>query len=345
MKQILLIIVMMVVATPALAVTSKPMMGANDASYIDPYKLPSYNNLKLNAPWDNKNKQSSGTKTKLTKMPSVPALTIINEPYMPQNNVLQSDIKFNEILNDNSKLRSLTIIDDKPTDITPAPLKADIIAPSEPIKITETWRARRGESLYQVLTRWSERAGTKLNWTSMSAPRLPQDVSFVGSYEDAVAHVLKISDVNNIKPEWNNETASIVNVEPVTSYTPETLEPLPLPLTPEPTEIAVVTQSQPMDLMPIANPESLPQRARFYALQKTSLEQALRSWAGSQEFELVWQADRDFSIKETVSTNDNYEMALRDILSMYDGDKIRPVGKLYKDRNSSKPILVVKSEK
>ncbi len=344
MKQILLMIIMVMIATPALAVTSKPIMGANDASYIDPYKLPSYNNLKLNAPWDNKNKQSNRN-TKLNKIPNTPALTIINEPYMPQNIAPQSDINFNEILSDNSKPKSLTIIDDKPTDITPAPLKADIIVPSEPIKITETWRARRGESLYQVLTRWSDRAGTKLNWTSMSAPRLPQDVSFVGSYEDAVAHALKISGANGVKPDWNNDTAQIVNVEPITSYTPEALEPLPLPLTPEPTEIAVVTQSQPMDLMPIANPESLPQRARFYALQKTSLEQALRSWAGSQEFELVWQADRDFSVKETVSTNDNYEMALRDILSMYDGDKVRPVGKLYRDRNSSKPVLVVKSEK
>ena len=68
-----------------------------------------------------------------------------------------------------------------------APVSA--VAPASYAKV-ETWRARKGEPVREVLKRWSQREGTELMWASGDAPNLPKDFSFVGPLDLAVAALL-----------------------------------------------------------------------------------------------------------------------------------------------------------
>jgi hypothetical protein len=334
MKKMVLMLCCFVIAGPAIAENNTLEKRVNSSSTQDRYKLPEYKGtLKM---------QVKSEIAQAKKKPNTPALTIINEPYNPQIISMEQP-------------QSLLIRDDVPTDVTPAPMKADMVTMGSPeiIKTVETWRGRKGESLYQVLNRWSDRAGTKVTWSSMKSPRLDKDISYVGNYQDAVTYAMKTTGASGMVSEWNansvvDEKPTRELVEPIQSYTPESLT--AEPLTPEPIlpvrEVATLDAAEPMPLMPSTIPQdALPQRARFYALAGTSLEQVLRSWAGTQEFALVWQADHQFQVKQTVSSNGDAEDAIRDILSMYDADSTRPIGKLYRDPRTSRPVLVVKSDK
>lgn len=325
MKFLILIIAITIFASTNFATAKDNTI--NGANKIDPYNMPTYNKLKIDNPWlRNKTKESVAKPVNS----NTPALTIINEPYMPF---------------EKPPVQSLTIRDNQPTDLTPMPLTADIVT-AQP-KTTETWRARKGESLHSVLSRWSERSETKITWSSFNSPNLPRDVSFIGSYENAVNELIKISGATEIKDApQNNQTAMI---EPVTMPPPApplTPEPLtPLDLSPIDKGVTILDSAAPVPLEPIAPQEQeRAARAKFYALAGTSLEQTLRAWAaGSDEFALVWDAPHNFSVKQTISNNGDATDAIRDILSAYDNEKNRPVGKLYRDPKSTKPILLVES--
>lgn len=358
MRYILLLILFVFIGAKAQAENNTIDKRVNSSSTQDRYNLPEY---------DTFYKRSFFRQTNRVQK-DAPALTIINEPYPPMdrtNNLVHMG-RGNVV--DAQQPQSLLISDDTPTDISPPPVKADMVTmepavSQAPEKIVETWRARKGESLYQVLNRWSERAGTRMTWSSVKSPKLTKNISFVGTYQDAVTHAMKVAGAQDMNSEWDKspDVASPMNTSDdmmmpvgqseqlVTSdVTSISSASSPAPLTPEPLpirDVASLDAAEPMSLEPIQAPETLPQRARYYALAGTSLEQALRAWAGTQEFALVWQSNRDFKVKQTVSSNNDAEMAIRDILSMYDQDAERPVGTLYRDPRTSRPVLVVKSDK
>ena len=204
MKQIILLFILMVSSAPVFAVESDLISNTsrNINSSRDGYNLPEYDVAGRNQ-WSRKfNAQSSASKKN-----NAPALTIINEPYMPAMPVASSS-NLNHMGQGqlHSQPQSLLISDDTPTNISPAPVKADIVTTmplSEPVKTVDTWRARKGESLYQVLNRWSDRAGTKMTWSSIKSPKLPKNVSYVGTYQDAVTHVMKVAGADGMNSEWN----------------------------------------------------------------------------------------------------------------------------------------------
>ncbi len=319
-------------------------LNVNGVHKADPYEIPAYDGFNINNIWS-KNKSKKNERTKIKPASSnTPALTIINEPYIAP------------VPKAEPVLKSLTIRDNTPTALTPMPLTADIVTTKTPepaIKaetftetFTETWRGRKGESLHTVLSRWSERAGRALTWSSTNSPTLPKDISFIGRYEDAVNEAIRVSGAQDIRSKPKNLAQSELIIEPPV-MAPLTPEPLtPLDLSPIDKGVTILDSSAPVPLEPIAAQPPLAERAKFYALAGTSLEQVLRAWsAGSDEFSLVWDAPHNFQVKDTLSSNGDIVEAIRALLAPFEGDKIRPVGKLYRDPKSAKPVLLVSAAK
>lgn len=65
----------------------------------------------------------------------------------------------------------------------PIQIAADLVSPQE-------WQARKGETLRQVLTTWSERAGVSLVWSSEYDYPLQTDLRMESGYADAVRTLL-----------------------------------------------------------------------------------------------------------------------------------------------------------
>ncbi len=87
---------------------------------------------------------------------------------------------------------------------TAAPLPGTLpetTAPASPTQPIETWRARKGENLKNVLTRWAARESIDLNWNSKSAPDLSKDFSFVGKFEEAVEKLLQEATGNHLQSQ------------------------------------------------------------------------------------------------------------------------------------------------
>lgn len=63
----------------------------------------------------------------------------------------------------------------------------------------ESWRARKGENVRDVLSRWAARQSINVNWDSKKTPDLDKDFSFVGKFEDAVNQLLKETSGNNLQ--------------------------------------------------------------------------------------------------------------------------------------------------
>lgn len=85
----------------------------------------------------------------------------------------------------------------EPETLTPLPVtKALVIEPQnvavkhdEPVILS--WRARGGEKLQDVLSRWGNRAGKNFQWTTRDTAELHRNFSFFGTYQDAVFELLK----------------------------------------------------------------------------------------------------------------------------------------------------------
>jgi len=56
--------------------------------------------------------------------------------------------------------------------------------------IVDTWTASRGDTLHKVLTDWSQRAGTELEWLAEYDYPLQASLSFTGTFEEAVRSML-----------------------------------------------------------------------------------------------------------------------------------------------------------
>jgi hypothetical protein len=56
--------------------------------------------------------------------------------------------------------------------------------------IVDTWTASRGETLHKVLTEWSRRAGTELEWLAEYDYPIQASLSFTGTFEEAVRSML-----------------------------------------------------------------------------------------------------------------------------------------------------------
>ncbi|MBL8641260.1 MAG: TcpQ domain-containing protein [Alphaproteobacteria bacterium] len=131
------------------------------------------------------------------------ALVVYNEYYVPDS--IRS--KYHLENKPSTPAENLPIVEDvrqEAPEQNDTPLTGSSALPTPPTSPTqaiETWRARKGENLRNVLTRWAARESVDLKWNSKSTPDLSKDFSFVGKFEDAVAKLLEEATGNHLQSQ------------------------------------------------------------------------------------------------------------------------------------------------
>ncbi len=85
-----------------------------------------------------------------------------------------------------------------PQSLTPMPTKNLVVEAKQPVIAaqpqTETvlsWRARSGENLQDVISRWGGRADKSFTWKTQDTAQLHRNFSYFGTYHGAVEKLLK----------------------------------------------------------------------------------------------------------------------------------------------------------
>lgn len=223
----------------------------------------------------------------------------------------------------------------------------------------ESWRARKGEAVRDVLRRWSEREDVNLMWASPNAPALQKDFSFIGSYHDAVQNLMKQNGLGELHSQFRPEGLDPVMMAPASTITtssapaPATqaqVPSLPVPQTaPQPADKPEQIAPAAGGLSQIFEPSKPDQKdakpeTRWFGLSGAPLAEVLRVWSEDADVGLIWQAEGNYALKESVSQVGSYEEAVYRALNQYSGDGIRPVGQIYKDETTGKRVLVVRSD-
>lgn len=141
--------------------------------------------------------------------------------------------------------------------------------------------------------------------------------------------------------------------------------PAPAPFPTDPSQMAPATPAQtpamsvteglppraPPQPAPVLDPQQLSSTAapQWRALKGSSLREVLALWALDNKVELIWSANEQFRVKETVSLNTSFEGAVETLLKQYEPDfpspgVRRPVGQLYVDPAEGRRVLVIKSQ-
>lgn len=85
------------------------------------------------------------------------------------------------------------------------------------------------------------------------------------------------------------------------------------------------------------------------ALKGSSLREVLALWSLDNHVELIWNAEEQYRVKDTMSVSSSYENAVETLLKQYEPDILssgahRPVGQLYVDPAQNKKVLVIRSQ-
>jgi hypothetical protein len=80
------------------------------------------------------------------------------------------------------------------------------------------------------------------------------------------------------------------------------------------------------------------------AMRGTNLRDILSLWAQSGQARLVWRSADDFPINESLVVRGGLNDAVDEVLAQYQGQRMRPVGKFYRDPATGQQILVIDEE-
>lgn len=80
------------------------------------------------------------------------------------------------------------------------------------------------------------------------------------------------------------------------------------------------------------------------AKQGDSLKDIIQGWADNAGVDLVWVAARDYTVTRPVSVDGDFSDAVMEILSSYDGETERPVGKLHANTLKGSSVLVIEED-
>ena len=196
-------------------------------------------------------------------------------------------------------------------DENPVTAAADI----EPVKSPQ-WNARSGQTLSEVLAAWASTAGVQPNFNLAQDPVIKDDFVHDGSIEEAVQKLLSTT-----LEEGTFETA--MSDEPVKEITP-------------------AKQSE-REEQPHLSAGGAPYNWR--ALQGTNLRSVLRRWSAREGVRLIWDADQQFLIRQTVKEKTDYADAVIQLLSQYSDQTTRPVGILNVDPDTGQRALIISIEK
>ncbi|MDY0030108.1 MAG: TcpQ domain-containing protein [Pseudobdellovibrionaceae bacterium] len=202
--------------------------------------------------------------------------------------------------------------------------------------VVESWRARKGENVRDVLRRWAERQNVDLMWASSDAPTLSKEFSYVGKFQDAVNMLLKQSGEKELHSQFRSEGMNPVMMTPASSITTN----LPVPDEPQKKETGSMSLSSVFE--PKA-PVSKEGETRWFGLSGAPLAEVLDVWAEDAGAKVIWQAENNYALKESVSQKGSFEEAVYSALSQYEGQKVRPVGQMFVAPTGEK-VLVIKTD-
>lgn len=223
---------------------------------------------------------------------------------------------------------------------TSVPMKAEVQVPIESKVAVESWRGRKGENIHDVLQRWATRAGTTLMWASEDAPKLQKEFTYVGKFQDAVNELIRVEGGTKIHSQYRSEGLNPVMMSPASTVTTNTA----------PASEAVPVEQPKATTNPLAQvfePKEVKQEkpeTRWFALSGAPLAEVIRVWADDAGVALIWQSEKNFAVKESISQVGHFEDAVFKALNQYADEDIRPVGEMYKDPTSGQTVLLVRTE-
>lgn len=237
--------------------------------------------------------------------------------------------------------------------IEPAAGNADtVFIQGQPRNYTQSWRARKGENFRDVLRRWSERENTELMWASPDNPTLEKDFSYFGKYQDAVARLMSSKAGNALHSQYRSEGLAPTMMTPASTVTtsnaatPEPQQTAPMPLLEEPANRTgnEAVQQQSMAQPYVPEPQKRVSETRWLGLTGAPMSEVLKVWSEDAGVNFVWQAERDYAMRSSVSKVGTFEEAVYAALSQYDDAPVRPVGEMYRDAASGQTYLVVRDD-
>jgi hypothetical protein len=217
-------------------------------------------------------------------------------------------------------------------------IKANEVA--EPQVINESWRARKGESVRDVLQRWSERSQTDLMWASPESPVLKDSFSFVGKYQDAVNALIKKEGGEAIHSQYRSEGMDPVMMVPASTITTNT----PPKIETQQEEKVSTSNNTFVEIFKPASTKNEKPETRWFGLSGAPLAEVIKVWSEDADITLIWQSEKNFALKESISQVGHFEDAVFKALSQYDNESIRPIGQLYNDPKTGQLVLIVKTE-
>lgn len=290
-----------------------------------------------------------------------PALEIINERYVPEE--IQKKYEGNAVSAPTpSAPVNLPLPGEETLAAAPAkpapeamevaampPMKSIVVSPPKALVVEDavkapppvpvpdtrfdTWRARKGEPVKDVLKRWSDRAGAEFVWTASKTPKVEKEFSFVGTFEEASSKLIAQNPAG-LKTTFADDVNTAVN--PVANNIPNEIKAgpqnLPTPIVSD--EITYRDMTAPV--------VAAPKVETWSAAQDASLETVLKDWADKEGASLIWQAPEAFKVKKPVSQSGQFEGAVTGLLTQFDTQKTRPVGQLYKNPISGEKVLVIR---
>lgn len=197
----------------------------------------------------------------------------------------------------------------------------------------QSWRARKGESVRDVLKRWSNRENVDLLWASGTYPVLEKDFSYFGDLQGAVTNLTQATG-GSLYSQYRSGGLDPVMSSPAATIKSEIEVPKPEP------KFALPNPLRPPE--PVKKDRRL--ETRWFALNGASLRDVLQVWAEDAHVTLVWQADSGFALRDSVSQVGYFEDAVYKALQQFDNDPVRPVGQLYNDPSTGSKVLLIKTE-
>lgn len=203
-----------------------------------------------------------------------------------------------------------------------APLTTNISAAIEP-DTNAVFTAKKGETVKEVLARWSEESGTPIDFSLKRDYFLSQDVRVQGDIELAVEKLfVQFTDLPE-KPRLSDDAAAPAETQTATAKTEEAPK--------KPAEPAV--------------PEALETRlglvSGWSAVKGTSLRGALSNWTRDAQMQLIWQAPEDLMVRDSVSGTKRFEDALNALLAQYDDAPQKPSVQLNRDPHTGLIAMIV----
>jgi len=120
-------------------------------------------------------------------------------------------------------------------------------------------------------------------------------------------------------------------------------QPVAVPLPQQPVQPVVQPVAHPIAAAAIPQQPTVSHERRWRAIGGTNLHEVLDVWARHENARLIWQAETELSVRESVSMQGSFEEAVQVVLQQYADSSRRPVGRIYVDPALNQKVLLVES--